>query len=141
MRDGFAGIQTHKVEQQVAGISGSYTNALQLKARYDVLKERQELKYAALDCWKIVAEQLPPSITLQRFSFARRQEAFPEWHGDAGSGQHAFRFQHRHAKSQGQRIGQCSMPRAAIPVNPRQTGNNTVTWSFSLELQKTEAAP
>ena len=54
----------------MAALSGSYTNAQQLKAQYDVLKERQELKYAALDCWKIVAEQLPPNITLQRFSFA-----------------------------------------------------------------------
>ena len=51
----------------------NYTNALQLKARYDVLKERQELKYAALDCWKIVAEQLPPGISLQRFSFGDGQ--------------------------------------------------------------------
>jgi len=45
----FLDTQTRKVEQQVAGISGSYTNVLQLKARYEVLKERQELKYAALD--------------------------------------------------------------------------------------------
>ena len=63
------GYQTGKVEQQVAALSGSYTNALQLKARYEVLKERQDLKYAALDCWKLVAEQLPAGISLQRFSF------------------------------------------------------------------------
>ena len=35
----FLAMQTHKVEQQVAAISGSYTNAIQLKARYGVLKE------------------------------------------------------------------------------------------------------
>ena len=61
--------QTAKVEQQVAALGGSYTNVLQLKARYEVLKERQDLKYAALDCWKLVADLLPPGITLQRFSF------------------------------------------------------------------------
>jgi hypothetical protein len=68
------GIQTGKVEQQVAGISGSYTNTLQLKARAEVLKERQDLKYAALDCWKLVSDQFPDGITLQRLSFADGQK-------------------------------------------------------------------
>jgi hypothetical protein len=63
------GYQTAQVEQQAAAVSGSYTNALQLKARYEVLKERQDLKYAALDCWKLVADKLPEGISLQRFSF------------------------------------------------------------------------
>jgi hypothetical protein len=62
------------VEQQVATISDDYTNQLQLKARYDILKERQDLKYAALDCWKIVAEQLPEGISLARFSFDNGQK-------------------------------------------------------------------
>ncbi len=62
--------RTQKVEQQVAALSRSYTNTLQLKARYNVLKERQDLKYAALDCWNIVAEQLPAGLSLQRLSFA-----------------------------------------------------------------------
>jgi hypothetical protein len=34
-----------------------------------VLKERQDLKYAALDCWRLVADKLPEGISLQRFSF------------------------------------------------------------------------
>jgi hypothetical protein len=72
---GFLSVQTHQVERDVAAQSGGYTNAMQLKARYDVLKERQGLKYAALDCWKIVAEQLPEGI---------------ERHDLAGSGQPAF---------------------------------------------------
>jgi hypothetical protein len=68
------GIQTRKVERQVAAISGSYTNTLQLEARYAVLKERQDLKFAALDCWKLIAERLPEGVSLQRFSFADGQE-------------------------------------------------------------------
>jgi len=35
------GYQTRKVEEQVASISGSYTNTLQLKARCEVLQERR----------------------------------------------------------------------------------------------------
>ncbi|HUZ06884.1 MAG TPA: hypothetical protein VMV89_05285, partial [Candidatus Paceibacterota bacterium] len=70
---GVLSVQTHKVERQVAAISDDYTNALLLKARYNVLQERQNLKFAALDCWKVVAEQLPQGISLQRFSFANGQ--------------------------------------------------------------------
>ncbi len=66
---GVLGYKTHNVEQVVAGLGGSYTNALQLKARYDVLSERQQLKYAALDCWQLAAQTLPDGISLQRFSF------------------------------------------------------------------------
>lgn len=68
------GYRVSQVAQQVAALNGSYTNALQLKARYEVLKQRQDLKYAALDCWKIVAEQLPAGLTLQRLSFADGQQ-------------------------------------------------------------------
>ena len=66
--------KTVAVEQQAAQLGESYTNVLQLKARYNVLAERQQLKYAALDCLKIVAEQLPADLTLQRSSFTDGQK-------------------------------------------------------------------
>ena len=46
-----------------------YTNALQLKAKFEVLKDRQDLKFAALDCWKAVAELLPDGVTLDGYNF------------------------------------------------------------------------
>jgi len=49
----------------VTGLSRDYTNAINLKARAQVLKDRQELKFAALDCWKATAELLPEDVTLQ----------------------------------------------------------------------------
>lgn len=61
--------RTKGVEKQAAALSGSYTNSIQLQARFKILQEREELKYAALDSWKLVAQQLPPGINLQRFSF------------------------------------------------------------------------
>jgi hypothetical protein len=69
------GFQTGKVEEQVAAISGSYTNVLQLKARYEVLKERQDLKYAALDCWKLVAERIARGYFPATLQLRRRAQA------------------------------------------------------------------
>lgn len=61
--------QNNKLQQQLAGLADSYTNAMQLQARYGLLQQRQDLKYAALDCWKAVADYQPDGITLQHFSF------------------------------------------------------------------------
>jgi len=60
-----------KVQNQVAALSGAYTNALQLKERVHVLQEQVNLKFAALDCWKITSELLPPELTLKSFSFSK----------------------------------------------------------------------
>jgi len=112
---------------------------LQLKAQYDVLKERQELKYAALDCWKIVAEQVPPNITLQRFSFADGKKL--SLSGTAAADQVNTLFDFNTAM---QKVTANGRPmfnsQGGEPVNPHPAGNGA-TWSFSLQLQNTERAP
>lgn len=62
--------RTRAVEDKMAESGLSYTNALQLKAKYQVLKDNQELKFAALDCWKTVAELLPDGVTLDGYNFS-----------------------------------------------------------------------
>jgi hypothetical protein len=137
---GFLSIQTRKVEQKVADQSGSYTNALQLKAEYDVLKERQELKYAALDCWKTVAEQLPQDIVLQRFSFADGQKL--SLSGTATPDQVNLLFDFNAAMQKATRNGRPVFDaQGGETVNPRKSGANNETWSFSLQLQHWEGAP
>jgi hypothetical protein len=130
---GLVGYQTGEVEKQVAAISGNYTNALQLKARCNVLKERQDLKFAALDSWKLVAEQLPADVSLGRFSFADGQKL--SLSGTAPSDQIAritdFSDALRKAKLSGQPMFD---PLGGDPFQWRQNGN-TVTWNFSLLLK------
>ena len=136
---GLLAIQTQKAEKAVTDISGSYTNALLLKARYDVLTERQELKYAALDCWKIVAEQLPPNITLQRFSFADGKRL--SLSGTAASDQVNTLFDFNTAM---QKVTANGRPvfssQGSEPVSPHPAGSG-VAWSFSLQLQNAAEAP
>ncbi len=62
--------RTNAVEQRMAEQGPIYTNALQLKAKFQVLKDRQDLKFAALDCWKVVAELLPDGVTLEGYTFS-----------------------------------------------------------------------
>jgi hypothetical protein len=61
---------TRAVELEATSRGPIYTNTLQLKAKYQVLKDRQDLKFAALDCWKTVAELLPDGVTLDGYNFS-----------------------------------------------------------------------
>ncbi len=132
---GWLTFKTQTVEKQVAAISGSYTNTLQLKARSELLKERQTLKYAALDCWKIVAEQLPPGVSLQRFSFDRGQKL--SLNGTATPDQISTLFDFD-TGMQKARLNDQSMFDPGDPLVYRQNVNQ-VTWNFSLLLRHTEA--
>ena len=133
---GVLSVQTNKVEKSVAAISNDYTNALQLKARYNVLVQRQNLKFAALDCWKVVAEQLPQGISLQRFSFANGQTL--SLAGTAGQDQINTLFDFNSAMQKATLDGQPVFDsRGGEPVSPRN-GPGGVTWSFSLKLQNPE---
>ena len=53
------------VERDMRNLSGQYTNVLKLKAKVQILEDRQALKNAALDSWKITAELLPEGVTIQ----------------------------------------------------------------------------
>ena len=134
--------KTQAVEQQAAQLGDSYTNVLQLKARYTVLAERQQLKYAALDCWKIVAEQLPAGLSLQRSSFADGQKlalngvCSPDQIGQI-SDQGRFYDAVRKAKLDGQDMFEAS---AIEPLIWNGSGN-TVNWHFTLQLKHAEAVP
>jgi hypothetical protein len=134
---GWEGYQMRGAESQVAAISGSYTNAIQLKAKLAVLEERSKLKYAALDCWQIVAEELPASITLQRFSFADGQKLTLA--GTAPQDQVNTLFDFNAALKKKTLNNQPVFdPLGGEPVNPRNYGPNLDSWNLSLELLHTE---
>ena len=135
----FLGYRTEQVEAQVSALGGSYTNALQLKAQYNVLNERQQLKFAALDCWKIVAEQLPDSLKLERFSFADGKQLSLGGTTSPDQVDTIFNFYStmQNLKVNGQPMFK---PNSGEPPAPRLNGNNE-NWNFSLQLAHTEAEP
>jgi len=131
--------QAGALRDQVAQISGDYTNALQLQARYEVLKQRQQLEYAALDCWKIVAQQLPADLNLQRFSFHNGEKL--SLNGICTQDQiglisdpDKFYDAVRKAQVNGQPMFD---PEAVEPLIWNQSGN-TISWRFTLQLRHSE---
>lgn len=70
----FLNIQDYRksgTEYEIAVLQQSYTNALALRAKVEVLQNQIELKFAALDCLKAASDSLPADMTLTSFDFQR----------------------------------------------------------------------
>ena len=128
--------KTAAAENQVRAEGGSFTNALQLKARYDVLKEREDLKYAALDCWQLIADRLPAGVSLQRLSFADGKKL--SLNGSVAQEDLNKIIDFDDALHKATLKGEPMFdPTAGDPFTERSMGNQ-VTWNFGLVLQHAE---
>lgn len=135
-------VQTYrvgKVESQVKATSLEYTNAMQMRARYDVLKDRQDLKFAALDCWKAVAELLPETVTMDAFNLVEGRRLTLNGTAPADQRREVLDFVEAMRKAtvnSKELFDQSKDPGISQTVNP---GGATVRWSFVLELIHTDA--
>jgi len=55
--------------ETVASLGREYTNTIQIKERARVLQDQVDLQYAALDCYKAVADFLPSELMLEEVNF------------------------------------------------------------------------
>jgi len=134
------GVQEFRVsrlETRVAGMGPTYTNAIQLRERYAILKTRQELKFAALDCWKVTAELLPESAQLDSFGFAdgRRLSLSGTAPADAANAVIEFYGAMRKAMLNGQPMFD---PNKGQELSQRAGPGGNLVWNFTLELKRTE---
>jgi hypothetical protein len=132
---GVAWLRTSSVEKKVAALSNTYTNALQLRARYDVLKDRQDLKFAALDCWKLVADRQPEGVALDGFNFSDGQRL--TLNGSAPVGNEATLISFSDDLRKATLLGKPFF-KEGDPIQYRVGAGGVVSWNFSLELKRTE---
>jgi len=133
----YALLGTTTVEQEVANLGPTYTNALQLKARLQILQDRQGLKYAALDCWKAVAELLPDGVTLEGYSFNDGKRVSLNGTAPADQVKRLLDFDAdiRKAKKDGQALFDAN---AGDHVTYHKGASDSVSWSCVLELKRAE---
>ncbi|HEU0037988.1 MAG TPA: hypothetical protein VFR76_01825 [Verrucomicrobiae bacterium] len=131
--------RVNRVESEVKGLSQTYTNAVQLKARYQVLQDRQDLKFAALDCWKTVAELLPETVTLEAFNLGDGRKLLLSGSAPTSEMRAVVDFVQamRKATINGQPMFDQTKPEQ-FSSRPTQVATTT-SWSFSLELKRGEA--
>jgi hypothetical protein len=127
-----------QVEARVTGLGPTYTNALQLREHFQVLRTREELKFAALDCWKVTAELLPESVTLDSFNFSegRKLALNGTAPGDAVLQVNKFYGDIRKATLNGATMFDFTKGQElSTRLGP---GGTVVNWNFALELKNTE---
>jgi hypothetical protein len=132
----YANFRTSAVESQVALIGPTYTNAIQLRDRFKVLKERQELKYAGLDCWSTTARLLRENMTLESMSFneGRRLNLAGTAPSDQMDQLYAFEGDMRKSTIRGEPLFDANKGEG---IQFHVTGA-TATWSLALELKRSE---
>jgi hypothetical protein len=134
----FALYRTRSVENEVARLGPAYTNALQLKAQSEVLKDRQELKFAALDCWKQLADLLPTAATLEGMNFSDGHRLTLNGTAPAGNVKELLEFEAgiRKATAHGQPMFDLkNSDNLTYRANPNPA---TVSWNLTMELKRAE---
>lgn len=126
-----------RVNDKVDSLGASYTNVLQLRERLQVLKTREELKFAALDCWKVTAELLPETLTLDSFAFSdgRKYALSGTVPGDSVADVYKFYADIRKVSQGNEALFD---PNKGQQISTRVGPNGVVIWNFSLELNRTE---
>ena len=129
---------TQSVESKVTALSLSYTNATEIQARYDVLMDRQALKFAALDSWKAVADHMSDSLTLEGFTFSDGRKVSLNGNAPSGASTNvtAFYDQVRKATKESQMLFDVKNE-DSLRLNTGPGG--ALLWSFGLELKRVEA--
>jgi hypothetical protein len=113
-----------------------YTNTIQLREKVRVLQDQLDLQYAALDCYKAVAELLPPEITLDSFNFerGRRLTLIGTAPGDDVPKVQGFFDAMRKFET---KPGEPLFSKVELlRINPRQ--GNDKSWSFVCDLKRAD---
>jgi hypothetical protein len=135
---GFANYRTGGVEQQIADLGRSYTNALQLDKKLSILKERQELKFAGLDCYRAVAELMPETLTLENCNFSDGRRLTLNGTAPPDEVQKLYTFEsdlRKYTLPSGQPL--FDPFKTEVPTI-RKINEGTLNWSMGLELKRSE---
>ena len=134
----FASFQLGGLEEQIASLSGQYTNTLRLKERVKVLQDQMDLQFAGLDCYKAIADKLPPELTLDSMNFDKGRKLTLSGTAPKDSIRPITDFNEEMRKVTTAN-NQPLFSKVNPPnINPRPGGQD-VSWHFPCELRRTSA--
>ena len=123
--------------QETAAVLGvNYTNTMQLKERVTVMQDTLDLQYAALECYRAIAQDLPTELTLQKIRFDQGRKVTY-----SGTASPDDRLKVLDLNEKMLRVTMRDQPlfaRVNAPDIRPAVGGQTVSWSFACELKKAE---
>ena len=136
---GFKSYQAGGIESHVAQLGPTYTNAIQMRDRYKVVKEREDLKYLALECWNRVAELLPANVTLEGFNFSGGKRLSLNGSAPEDQVQQIYDFNAALKKAKmGNEDEDLFDPLSGEAPTYQKGPGGTILWRLSLDLKRTE---
>jgi hypothetical protein len=133
----FYQFQDARLKTQVAGIANSYTNVLRLKERVSVMEEQLNMKYAALDCWKVTSELLPEGFNLINLVFGERGRTL-RLEGTAPGDQREKVIEFNDAMRKAEVNGK-PLFRDVTPPAMQSRGPQVMNWNFECRLNVSDA--
>ncbi len=133
----FLKYQVGGVGKNVSDLSLSYTNTIKLREQTRVMQDQLSLQYAALDCWKAVAELLPEDISLDglRFEKGKTLSIF-------GSAPETVAIKVTDYYNTLRKVVVKDQPLftpSGKPPTIRNRGNQQLSWNFSYDLKRPES--
>ena len=126
----------------MARLGSEYTNTIRLKEMVRVLQDQIDLQTAALDCYKAVADNLPPELALDGIQFDRGRTLRLNGTGGASDRQKAVDFvvamQKYTVKKRDKEEPLFKEQSFDGPRTQSAPGNSQMTWNFSCELRRTD---
>jgi hypothetical protein len=113
-----------------------YTNTVRLKEQLHVLQDTLELQYAALECYKSVADFMPPELTLNTLNFASGRKLTIS--GTAGTEDRAKVTEFWKALAQVEVRGQLLFAKVSSPEMRQNPGTQLWNWSLNADLKRTD---
>jgi hypothetical protein len=120
----------------VAQLGKEYTNTIQIKEHVRVLQDQLDLQYAALECYKAVADFLPSELTLESINFDQGRKL--TLNGTAGAADRTKVVDFMDA------LRKVEVKKQLLFVNldgPRLTsppGSPQLSWGFSCDLRRVD---
>jgi hypothetical protein len=123
-----------KLEQDARNLAGTYTNALRLRDQVRVMQDQLNLQFAALECYKAVAEKMPDGVQLDGINFNRGKTIaiFGSVPVDSITKLNEFSEALRTATVNNQPLFK------SVTVPPWVRRGNDATWNLTAELAKGE---
>jgi hypothetical protein len=127
----------NSTQEEATALGVAYTNTIRLKERLVVMQDALDLQYAALECYRAIAENLPEGLTLRSVRFDQGRKV--TYSGSASPEDRTKILDLNEKMIKATMRDQALFARVNAPDIRPAPGGQTVSWSFACELKRAEA--
>lgn len=128
--------QYNSLQQEVATLGVAYTNTIRLREQLTVMQDTLDLQYAALECYKAIADHLPAELTLRSIRFDQGRKV--TYSGTAAPDDRTKILDLNEKMLKVTMRDQLLFGKVNAPDIRPAPGGQTVSWSFACDLKRGE---